>query len=220
MQDLVKVTGMVLKAEPAGEYDKRIVILTKEKGKITCFVKGARRQGNRFMAATDPFCFGEFRLYPGRTAYNMSEARISNYFEAMRTDFEAACYGMYFLELMNYYTRENNDEKEMLKLLYQSVKALLKDNIPNELVRYIFEIKAIVLEGEYPGIEDNNKKIGDYNDSTVYAVNYIVDSGIEKLYTFMVTDNVLKELEEISGRLVYRTIDREFKSLEILNALR
>lgn len=33
MQDFVILTGIVIKAESIGEYDKRIVLLTKERGK-------------------------------------------------------------------------------------------------------------------------------------------------------------------------------------------
>ena len=32
MQDFTTVTGIVIKTEPISEYDKRVVILTKEKG--------------------------------------------------------------------------------------------------------------------------------------------------------------------------------------------
>ena len=92
MQDLVNVTGMILKSEPIGEYDRRVVILTKERGKVSAFVRGARRPGNRFMAATNPFCFGEFKLYPGKNAYTLQDIHITNFFEELRNDFVGAYY--------------------------------------------------------------------------------------------------------------------------------
>lgn len=215
MQDLCSVTGIILKAEPFGEYDRRVVILTRERGKIAAFAKGARKQGSRLLASTNPFCFGEFRLYEGRTAYSISEASISNYFEQFREDFEGACYGMYFLEVMDYYTRENNDEKNMLKLLYQSLRALCHESLDNRLVRYIFEIKALAINGEYPGLSANNI----YQESTIYTVSFIVNTSVEKLYTFIVTDSVLAELGEIADNFRKRFLDRKFKSLEILNEI-
>ena len=212
MQDLCSVTGLILKAEPFGEYDRRVVMLTRERGKMAAFAKGARRQGSRLLASTNPFCFGEFRLYEGRTSYSISEASIQNYFAPLREDFENACYGMYFLEVMDYYTRENNDEKEMLKLLYQSLRALCHKNLDNRLVRYIFEIKALALNGEYPGLPKDKS----YEESTAYAAAFIVGTPVEKLYTFTVTEKVLKELQEITDEFRKRFIDRNFKSLEIL----
>ena len=212
MQDLCSVTGLILKAEPFGEYDRRVVMLTRERGKIAAFAKGARRQGSRLLASTNPFCFGEFRLYEGRTSYSISEASIQNYFAPLREDFENACYGMYFLEVMDYYTRENSDEKEMLKLLYQTVRALCHKNLDNRLVRYIFEIKALALNGEYPGLPKDKS----YEESTAYAAAFIVGTPVEKLYTFTVTEKVLEELQEITDEFRKRFIDRNFKSLEIL----
>jgi len=207
---------MVLKTEPVGEYDRRVVLLTRERGKIAAFARGARKQGSRLLASTNPFCFGQFMLYEGRSAYGIAESNISNYFEGFREDFEAACYGMYFLEVMDYYTRENNDEKEMLKLLYQSLRALLHPGLSNELVRYIFEIRAVAVNGEYPGLPVRREP---YLPSTVYAVDYIVSSKVEKLYTFTVTKEVLSELSGIAGRYRERFVDKKMKSLEILGEI-
>ena len=213
MREQVSVTGMILKAEPIGEYDRRVIILTRERGKIAAFARGARKQGSRLLASTNPFCFGKFLLYEGRTSYNITESIISNYFEGFREDFEAACYGMYFLEMMDYYTRENSDEKEMLKLLYQSLRALLHEGLSNKLVRYIFEIRVLKINGEYPGIPEKEEG---FLPSTVYAVNYIAATAVEKLYTFTVTEQVLSELSWIADNYRNRFIDKKMKSLEIL----
>ncbi len=146
------VTGMVLSAMPIGEYDKRLVILTKETGKISVFAKGARRPNSALLACSQPFAFGEFSLYAGRSSYNVATADIKNYFEELRQDFEGLCYGCYFCEFAEYITRENNDEKEILKLLYQSLRALSKKTIKPTLVKAIFELKIIALNGEAPQV--------------------------------------------------------------------
>lgn len=215
MQEVTELTGMVLKAEPVNDYDRRVVLLTKERGKIAAFARGARKPNSKLLAATNPFCFGTFKLYEGRSSYNVMEADISNYFEGLRSDYESAYYGMYFLEVMDYYTRENNDEKELLKLLYQSLRALMHEGLSHLLVRYIFEIKAVVINGEFPGMPEGKK----WEESTRYAVSYIAASGIEKLYTFTVTPQVLAQLGEIADDCRARSIDRPLKSLEIVESL-
>ena len=102
MQDFLKVTGMVIGVFAQGEYDRRITLLTRERGKITAFVKSARRQGSRFLGTTDMFAFGTFDLYVGRTSYNVQNVEIMNYFDNFRVDMEGAYYGMYFAELAEF----------------------------------------------------------------------------------------------------------------------
>ena len=143
------------------------------------------------------------------------EASISNYFETLREDFEAAYYGMYFMEIADYYTRENNDEKQMLKLVYQTLRALQHPGLSNDLVRYIYEIKAVAVNGEYPGIPTERQ----FSESAVYALSYIENSTIEKLYTFTVTKEVLAELKYAATRYRKLFMNYPFKSLEVLETI-
>lgn len=210
------MTGIILKQTPIGEYDRRICLLTRERGKISAFVRGSRKPGSRLSSATNPFSFGVFKLYEGKNAYNVAEADIQNYFEDLRTDYIGAYYGMYFAEIADFYTRENSDDREMMKLLYQSLRALSAPSLARELVRYIYEIKSIVVNGEFPGMPADS---GGLEESTLYALQYIVESPVEKLFTFTVSESVLAQLKVLAEQYCRKAFDREFKSLEILMGL-
>lgn len=216
MSEPLKVTGMVLSAVPSGEYDKRCVILTKERGKITAFARGARRPNSLLLAAANPFAFGTFTVYEGRTAYTLVQAEISNYFMEVREDFTAACYGCYFMEVAEYYTRENLDGSAVVNLLYATLRALMKDNLDNELIRCIFEMKAMVLNGEYPYEVVNDTSL---LESTRYALGYVIQAPIGKLYTFALKPEVFREFRHVQDYYNRLHIDRKFRSMEILKAM-
>ena len=214
MREQISVTGMVLMAAPVGEYDRRLVILTRGRGKITAFARGVRRPGNQLMAAAAPFVFGKFLLYEGRDAYTLAGAEVENYFREIAGDMEAACYGSYFLEMADYYGRENIDATETLRLLYQSLRARLKPSVPNRLVKPVYELKLMEINGEYRELP-----LGRLNDSTLYAWQYVLAAPVESLYTFTLTDQVLGEFVRCVEQNKERFIDKTFHSLDILNAV-
>lgn len=240
------VTGLVISAMPVGEYDKRITLLTKERGKITAFARGARRPNSQLLAATNPFSFGEFELFEGRSTYTIAKAAISNYFRTLPFDVEAVYYGFYFLEFADYYCQENNDEKEMLKLLYQTLRALESKKYDNRLVRAVFELKALTVNGEAPNVfacltcggkehlyyfslrkggilcEECRKKAEDawrMNESTVYTMQYVIASDIARLYSFAVSEQVLEELQKVLMQYAKLYINHTFKSLKVLEEI-
>ena len=242
----IVLTGMVLSVAPVGEYDRRVVILTKEQGKISAFAKGSRRPNSPLVGAVNPFTFGEFTMYEGRSSYTIQSVNVSNYFSELREDVVGAYYGFYFLEVANYYARERNDERELLKLLYQTMRALTNPHLPNQLIRYIFELKVLTINGQGPQVfqcivcgdterpkvfsaakgglvcSECSRDVIDgivLDDSTLYSMQYIETSTIEKLYTFNVTEKVLTELGNVMSRMTDIYVGKHFKSLEILETL-
>lgn len=240
------VTGMVLSAMPVGDFDKRLVILTKEFGKISAFAKGARRPNSALLACSQPFSFGEFTLYVGRRSYTVTSADISNYFSELRENIDSVYYGMYFCEFVDYITKENNDEKDILKLLYQTLRAVAKRTIELSLIRLVFEFKIMVISGVAPQVfkcVKCDKDGGDYrfsvenggllckecryhdktairlNTSSIYTLQYIISKDVESLYTFRVSQEVLDELKICVRSYLLHYINHEFKSSELLRSL-
>ncbi|MCI5494070.1 MAG: DNA repair protein RecO [Lachnospiraceae bacterium] len=239
----VILTGMVLQTMPIGEYDKRVTILTKERGRITAFAKGARRLNSSLLAASAPFVFGRFELYEGRSSYNLYKAEIDCYFRELTMDLDNTYYGFYFLEMADYFTQENMDEKEVLKLLYLTMKAIEKNVIPNRLIRRIFELKMLVINGIYPNVfscqcckkkeeltafsvakagvvcascQGGEQEIR-LDESTLYTLQYIISTDLKKLYTFTVSDQVLERLEQILTRYLEKYVNHSFKSEKFLD---
>ena len=239
------VLGMVLSAMPVGEYDKRLVILTKEHGKIAAFARGARRPNSPLLSCSEPFSFGNFTIYQGRDSYTIGTAEISNYFSELRNDLEGAYYGFYFCEFASCMTRENMDAIDVLKLLYQTFRCLVKKTIPNALIKIIFELKMMYLNGEGPQVfvctkcgkqeEDmmfsvreggllcescrKKREVSDRTfllPATVYTMQYIKSTPIEKLYTFIVKEEVLDELKACMEKYVKLYVNYELKTLEFL----
>jgi DNA repair protein RecO (recombination protein O) len=214
MGDYIEVTGIVLSAMPVGEFDRRIELLTKERGRISAFAKGARKQNSALTGVTRAFVFGTFQLYEGRTSYTVKQASITNYFQEIITDLDCVYYGCYFAELAEYYSREGVDGADMINLLYASLKALAKKNIPNRLVRYIYEIRLVFINGECPDFfEASWERV---NESTLHALQVIVTAPVNRLYTFTLSEECLNELGSVASGIIHTAVDKRIKSEEML----
>ena len=68
----------------------------------------------------------------------------------------------------------------------------------------------------------NCRKAGDrryISGSTVYTLQFVLSSPLEKLYTFKVSKEVMKELERVSESFLKQYVSHHFKSLDFLELL-
>lgn len=245
MREKIELTGIVLNSTVVGDYDKRLVILTKERGKITAFAKGARKPNSPYLGISEPFNFGTFTLLEGYDAYRLLGGEIREYFLDVKNDIEGICYGTYFCDILEYLCVEGIGDTNILNLIYVTLKALMKPGIPNRLVRRIFELKILAFDGEamaaFSCLNCKSEQLAafylsgdgllckecaqktqekyDLRESSVYTLQYILSSPVEKLYTFQVTEEVWEEIDHVIGRYFSKHVSKKFNSLEILASL-
>lgn len=246
MREIITLTGMVLVSSPLKEYDKRIEILTREQGRIPAFAQGARKQNSALSACTVPFTFGEFQVYEGRNSYSLKSGTITGYFGNLADDYGLLCYASYFTEIARYLTRENVRADGELLLLYITFKALQAGKVPLQLIRRIFELRFMAVQGEAPGVfacvrcgntdaynvymaegglvcENCQKKGGlkghypvKLSAAARYALQYIISSPFEKLYSFNLSASVMAEVNVFMEKYLARYLPHHFKSEEFL----
>ena len=148
MSDLLKLTGIVLLAAPVGEYDKRVVILTKECGKITAFAKGVRRQNSPLLAAASPFASeGVFLLrrtrdLPTGTGRDLNISVKSRKITNLRCTVSIS---------WNWHLITVGKEKSRnFEASLRGSEAMIRRQQPRKLVRYVYELRVLVMNGEYP----------------------------------------------------------------------
>lgn len=248
MKDCITLTGMVLTSSPMKEYDRRIELLSRERGRISAFAQGARKSGSALSGCTIPLIYGKFVFYEGKNSYSLRSASIQKSFGEIAEDYDKTCYAAYFSEMIRYLCKENMEASDELLLLYITLQVMQRGNIPLKLIRIVFEMRMLMLSGQ--GIElfeclecgktgchevyfqaggllceDCKKKHEELKNSApfvispdaLYTLQFILSSKLGKLYSFLVSDEVLEELVEFMKIYMKKFLPYKFKSLEFLS---
>ena len=147
MSEQTKVTGIVLSVYPVGENDRRLTILTKERGKIQVFARGSRRPKHPLFGVTQPLIYCEFMVTDTRNYTYLNSAECKDYFYFLKKDLEDIYYSSYFAEVAEYFTMEGQDERNILNLLFVTFLAMKKKLISLSLIRRIYELKILQFAG-------------------------------------------------------------------------
>jgi len=215
-REYVKTFGVVIKQNDVGDADRSLTLLTEECGKIHIWVNGARRTRSRHLASSQLFCASNFVLYKGTNIYRINTSEIVEPFFNLRMDLDKLNFGFYLTELTNDGVQEGYDEKnkEILRLLLNSLHFISNTNKNPELVVHIFEIRFLSLIGFAPLLHEDSAEVGygliPLSQSAVKAVSHIVMSPLEKLFNFDVSDEVFAELRDFCGKYVGSQMGKEY----------
>ena len=212
MRETVELSGVILYAQNIGEYDKRLVILTRERGRITAFAHGVRRQKNPMIAAANPFVFAVFTLFEGKDAYTLSSAAATEYFTDLAGRMPGVFYGYYFLEVADYFGREGIEAENVVNLLYVTLRAVLREQLPIRMIRAIYELRTLAENGVYAPPPGRGK----LSEAAFAALRYVTYCELKGLYAFRLSDEAEAEFEAAVSEAFDKTVEKSFKSLAVI----
>ncbi len=147
----IKVRGIVIRQDPMGDKDKRVVLLTKEQGRLTILAKGAMTGKSRYSALTQLFSYGDFVLTKGRTFYYIKEAQLIESFYKLRSNLDRLAYASFMLEVADTLSLEGQDNGPLLLLLLRSLYAMTMAKEKDESIPCsVFIFRALAGSGFYP----------------------------------------------------------------------
>jgi DNA repair protein RecO (recombination protein O) len=244
----LKVKGIVIKEQSIGERDRLVTILTDNEGLIRAFVKSANKVNGKNVASTDLFCYSNFNIYKGRDKYIINEAHPIEVFFELRYDITKLSLATYFCELFATLVTGQTKTGDFLRLILNSIYMLISGKLSKELIKSIVEIRSMTLSGYMPDIVCcNNCNIYEsevmyfipmrstilckncFDDdldfgvpmsiATLYALRHIVYSKFDKLFSFTIGSESLRQLQIISENYVLTTLGLSFKTLDFYKQL-
>ena len=146
------IQGLVLRVTDYNDRDALLTVLTTRHGKLTVKARGLRRKNSPLVAPCQLLAFAEFTLFEYRGMYTINEAHSIELFQGLRRDLCKLSLATYFAQCAEVLSQEDLPNPELQSLLLNSLFALSKLNLPEPMVKSVFELRAACLAGYTPDL--------------------------------------------------------------------
>ncbi|MCL2575058.1 MAG: DNA repair protein RecO [Defluviitaleaceae bacterium] len=208
---IIKDCGIVLRENIAGETNKRLVLLTKNHGKVVVFARGAK--GAKSKLSANKLSYNEFVIYDGGQFFSLTQCSPIVQFANIPLDYNAFCVANFILELSDKIMLENMEALDTLNLVLMAFYRLEKAALPS-LVQAVFTLKLLQKEGFFGEHCTENPDFMNISKEANAAINYILSTPIKRVFNFRVSSDVMNELQQYALLFLQQNVDLQLKSLE------
>ena len=243
----LKIQALVLRVTDYNDRDALLTLLSRNHGKMTVKARGLRRKNSPLAAPCQLLAYGEFVLFEYKGQYTVNEGYSIELFQALRRDLTKLSLGTYFAQVAELVSQEDLPNPELLSLLLNSLHGLTKLNLPEVMVKAVFELRAACLAGYTPDLfgchvcgsqEPDRFDLSEgqlechgcrhlgvsgirmpVTPSVLDAMRYICYCDPKKLFAFQVGQDTMERLADISEAYLTRQLERGFSTLDFYKSL-
>ncbi len=241
------IQGIVLRVTDYNDRDALLTLLSRDSGKLTVKARGLRRKNSPLTAPCQLLAYGEFTIFEYRGQYTINEAHSLELFTPLRRDLNKLSLGTYFAQAAEVLSQEDYPSPELLSLVLNCLYALTKLDVPEKMVKTVFELRAACLSGYAPDLfgchvcgsqepdrfdisagqlECGNCRSGESHGirmpvtpSVLEAMRYICLCDPKKLFSFRLGKDTLDKLCALSESYLCTQLERGFSTLDFYKSL-
>jgi DNA repair protein RecO (recombination protein O) len=144
-----RVDAVVLRRVDFGEADRVLVLLTRERGKLSVVAKGIRRITSRMAGHLELFTRSEIQLAKGTNLDVVTQAETRDSFRRLREDLGRTSTAYFVTELADALTEEGAEVAELFDLVTATFAALEMTDDPR-LIATHFTLRLLDVSGFRP----------------------------------------------------------------------
>lgn len=141
-----RTEGVVLRRRSMGEADRLVTLYTPYHGKVKAMAKGIRRPKSKMAGHLELFMRTDLLIAEGRTFDIITQAEMIEGYLPLRQSLDAMTYASHFVELLDGFTEENDENRRIYLLLASGLAWLAATNSLERTARY-FELKLLDAAG-------------------------------------------------------------------------
>lgn len=142
----------MLRHVEVGEADRILSFYTLEYGKVQAIAKGIRKMRSRKAGHLEPFSRVELMLAKGRNLDVITQAEAQSTYENLRADLKLIAYAAYVVELLDRFTYEEGENRQLYNLLVNTL-ARLDEGSPAQTAVHYYEVQLMDLLGFKPQLQ-------------------------------------------------------------------
>lgn len=248
MRSKTQTQGIIIREQTIGESDRLVTVLTRDHGVVRAFARRAKNYKDSKNSGTSLLCYSRLDLYEGRDKYIINAAYPIEVFFGLRQDIVRLALGQYFCELAAELVPEGVESEDYLRLVLNALHFLCQGTRPPELLKPIVELRMLSVSGYMPdlvgcagcGTYESKRMFFRVNRGEIYCqdcyvnkgspavglspgaltgMRHIIYSDFEKIFSFNLTGNALRELGEAAEAYTVSVLQKRLGTLDFYRSL-